>query len=211
MKNLRINTQIIPALVPLEPRRMLAGNVTAGLDEFEENLIITGDNKANQFIIVAGSSDTTVTGLNGTTINGGVNAVFDGLPDLAIDTANGDDEIEIVDLFSALTVKTGNGNDRVEITDDFYGPYSFDTFEIDTGNGNDAVELWNLSAFDDINIRMGNGDDYLRLLGTIQVLGSGTVDMGKGADTIDEKFLFEYVSFEPLVVIGNETVLPPLI
>ena len=59
-----------PALQSLESRRMLAGNVTAALDEFGETLVITGDNKANQFIVVAGSNDTTVTGLNGTKVNG---------------------------------------------------------------------------------------------------------------------------------------------
>jgi hypothetical protein len=190
---------------------MLAGNVTVTLDEFYEVLSITGDNKANQFIIVAGAGDTTVTGLDGTTINGVAEAYFDDFYDLEIDTGNGDDEVEVVDMISALSVKTGNGNDTVLITEDEFFPIAFDYFDIDTGNGNDRVELWNLNTlFCDMNITMGKGDDYLRMLGTIQVLGAGTIDMGKGDDTIDEKFLFDYVSFEPLVVIGNETVLPPL-
>jgi hypothetical protein len=218
MKNPRTNTQNIPALVPLERRRLFAGNVTAVWTDdgsFDGLLTITGDNKANQFIVSASGIDTTVTGLNGTKINGGTAiATFDFYPNLVIDTGNGDDEVEVLDMFSALSVKTGNGNDRVAITEADALPLAFDHFDIDTGNGNDRVELTDLTCFEcDMNIKMGNGDDSLKLVGTIALTGIfgtagiGTVNMGNGHDTIDETSLVDYVAPDPLVVIGNETLL----
>ena len=218
MKHTRRNTRGIPAILSLEPRRLLAGNVTVVWSDdgsFDGLLTITGDNKANQFIVSA-AEDTVVTGLNGTKINGGTEPVtIDFYPNLAIETGNGDDEVEVLDLFSALSVKTGNGNDIVKITEDgFFLPLAFDYFDIDTGNGNDRVELDDLICVEcDMNIRMGNGDDYVKMSGTIGMLGFfgapgiGTIDMGRGADTIDQTFLVEYVAPDPLVIRGNETLL----
>jgi len=199
----------------LESRRMFAGNITVTYDPdagFYGTLSITGDSSANQFIIVAGSNDTTIRGLDGTTVNGFSGGSINTLPDLVIDTGNGDDEVEIVDLFSNLSVRAGNGNDTVKITDDRSIVLAFDYFDIDTGNGDDYVEVWNLNTFDaDLNILTGNGNDTLRLLGNIEVRGDATIDMGNGSDTIDEKFLFDFFATGTTLILGNETVVPPLI
>jgi len=215
MNSTRKSVRGIPALQSLEPRRMLAGNVTVTYDPdtgFYGTLSITGDNKANQFIIAVGSRDTTIRGLNGTTVNGFSGGSINTLPDLVIDTGNGDDDVEIVDPFSAITVRTGNGNDRVKIADDASFIILFDTFDIDTGNGDDHVEIWNVNTFDaDMNIRMGNGNDTLRLLGSLEIRGDALIDMGQGSDTIDEKFLFDFDATGTITIVNNETVLPPLI
>jgi hypothetical protein len=217
MKNDGKNARGIVAMVSLEPRRMLAGNVTVVWSDdgsFDGLLTITGDNKSNQFIVSV-EDVTTITGLNGTKINGGSSAAFDFFPNLAIDTGNGDDEVEVVGLFSALSARTGNGNDIVKITEsDFVATFAFDQFEIDTGNGNDYVLLESLTCFEcDLHIRMGNGNDTVKLEGTILMqgifadAGTGTIDMGRGSDTIDATLFVAYIAPDPLVVIGNETVL----
>ena len=170
----------------LETRRLLAGNVTAGLDGGGV-LVIKGDNKANDFQVIAGFSDTTVVGLNGTTINGGASANFGGFPNLKIDTGNGDDKVDLIDIYGFIgqdaSITTGNGSDTVIIR-----PASFDSsveiLSIDTGNGDDFVDIAD-SAFLDANVKLGNGNDTIKFSGDIGFFGTVVFDGGHGSDTID--------------------------
>jgi hypothetical protein len=181
------NTKLRQAMLEsLENRRLLAGNVTAAL--VGGTLVITGDNKANDFQVIAGFSDTTVVGLNGTRINGNGPAVFGGFPDLRIDTGNGDDKVDLIDIYGFggqdANVATGNGQDTVIIRA-LAIDSSIGTLNIDTGNGDDLVDISN-TTLGDANIRLGNGDDTLKLSGDIVFVGTVVADGGHGNDTLDQ-------------------------
>lgn len=59
-----------PRYQPLEPRKMLAGDITAAVANGQ--LMITGDAEANEVMIIGnGDGSARVVGVDGTTINGG--------------------------------------------------------------------------------------------------------------------------------------------
>ena len=216
----------------LETRRFLAGNVTAALDT-SGVLIVTGDNKANQFEVSTdpGPDRTEVTPLGDTRINGGTApVVFAGFPDVVIATGNGDDFVRLRDFtIQDVDVSTGSGNDVVVGDIDDFGGNIFNDLSIDTGNGDDSVTLTEKTQILDLSINTGNGDDAVSLLddtvvfgnlsiqtgngadeiaatGQFVVLGTATFDGGHGHDTLDESGITFFAFGSPPDIIAIETV-----
>ncbi len=160
----------------LEPRAMLAGDVTA--TAVDGLLIIEGDMEGNQLrlrsgenpgeIVVAGFPD------SGTTINGQTGPqLFPGVRAVATDLGAGDDVIVLDEARVAANVfiRTGVGDDRVVLgrpdasvppTD---GPAVVigGALSIMTGPGNDVVSAVDLAVADFVAIQTGQGDDVVRL------------------------------------------------
>lgn len=186
----------------LEPRVLLAGDVTVFVDaNFTLNII--GDAADNQVQIIGGrNSSAQVLGLNGTTINGNASA-FDsgfGLRGLQAQMNGGNDELDLhagrfsfvaqldgngggdsirarnSNLFG-LHVRGGEGNDLVQIENVF----AVQSSNITTGEGRDVIAIYNHAAGDDIIIRAGEGDDTLAVdrMGMFDQLDA---EMGQGND-----------------------------
>jgi hypothetical protein len=175
----------------LENRRLMSGNVsvtfTGGL------LSIIGDNKANQIDVEGGTnlSGVTVTGFNGTTVNGQPSVFTNtGLPpDTRISLGNGDDVVVVhpasgvTPTVAKLDIDTANGNDVVALVGNNAPNLNF-SVNVNTGNGDDIVVLQDVISFTDLNVSLGNGDDLLALDGGVQALGNIKVDGGRGNDTL---------------------------
>ena len=176
-------------LEPMEQRRLLSGNVTASIDG-SGTLVVKGDNKSNDVIVIAGAGDTLVVGKPGTTVNGGTaGADFPGFPNISVNTGNGDDTVELDDLNGQnASVDTGNGEDQVLVQTIFFpGQSSVNNLNIDTGNGNDAVtfNFNGQSVIGNANIDLGNGSDKLTVLGNIAIGGDAHIHGGNGPYTLD--------------------------
>jgi hypothetical protein len=128
---------------PLEPRRLLAGDVAATFDSGA--LALAGDAVGNQLLISAGASpgELLITGQNGTTINGTHQQIFSGVTD--------------------FTATLGDGDDRLELT----AALENTSFSLDGGAGNDILKLSgaNLTSGDNY-IYGGSGDDTITLVNT---------------------------------------------
>ncbi|MGI9517150.1 MAG: FKBP-type peptidyl-prolyl cis-trans isomerase [Pirellulaceae bacterium] len=167
----------------LEPRQMLAGDVTVVVDMGQ--LIITGDGEANQ-IEVTGTrrGSATVTGLNGTTINGSdspFRALTPGLRGAEIDLGGGDDEATIrgARLMQGMTVDGGAGNDGIFVDNSSLRG----NLQIDAGEGNNVVEIDRVFVVGNSEIRSGGGNDFVSILAHA-VIGSLTIDTGAGSDVL---------------------------
>ena len=170
-----------PSYQTLEFRKLLAGDVTVALSG--SNLTVLGDGDANQIEIV-GRADgvAVVTGLDGTTINGGTTAFLTeaDVNSAQIQLEGGDDELTIRGLVldNSLTVRTGDGNDTTDIQfSDFGG------FEVSGNDGNDVLEFDNVFSRRSIIIRGGDGDDTVAI-GAMAANDNGLIDTGSGDDRL---------------------------
>jgi hypothetical protein len=165
------------AFQQLEDRSLMTGNVTVAVQN--HTLIVTGDNHANDIQIEqSASGQFTITGLNGTTINGHTTPMsFTGVTkDVKIDLKDGSDKVRMggvdglnfpaVNIQGNLSIKTGNGNDHVAINANIKG-----NLDIDAGSGNDTVEL--------LGVKVGSAGGNQNA--TVQ-MGSSA---GNGFDTLD--------------------------
>jgi hypothetical protein len=126
----------------LERRNLLAGDVAVAVDDGD--LLITGDDADNQIMIVqTGDEEYTVTGLDGTLINGEDEYVAEGVDDdVHIEMGDGDDAVEIVET---------------EVPDDL---------NVSLGSGDDALSVQLVTVNDDMEVDGGGGDDAVRVAGT---------------------------------------------
>lgn len=107
----------------LEPKRLLAGDVMASLDG--NVLEILGDAEGNEIVISAALDEQgeviadsfIVTGLDGTTVNGGPDATFADVTHIQVDLGEGDDLVQLTDAVvqGNVHVETGAGADQVWI------------------------------------------------------------------------------------------------
>ena len=174
----------------LEGRRLLSGNVAVTYDPATNTVNVLGDNKSND-ILVSGNivKGYTVTGQNGTTVNGGASAHVDptGGQRANFDVAlgNGDDAVEFND-FAALgvDVNTANGDDAVKL----FNVTVFNGLDINTGNGEDAVSLDFVDIHQGLNIDTGNGEDSVTFgnsfTGVTVFDGDAHVSGGRGEDVL---------------------------
>ncbi len=162
----------------LEPRTMLAGNVTASVRG--GTLFVRGDSDDNQIGIVQLDSDTyAVVGVVGTSVNGDVDGIFvtdRPVTNITVDLGNGDDLL-------------GVGNDPQAIVDTRFD-FSFD-FTAALGDP-DAVAAAVQAELDAVGapatfelpgnlvVRMGNGIDGVAVIGDIG--RSVVVDLGNGSN-----------------------------
>ena len=180
MINSRKSTPL-PTYQILEPRKLLAGDVTVTVDG--SALRVIGDSDANQIqIIGAPDGSAIVSGLDGTTINGG-SAEFSADADLRtaqIQLGDGNDEVEIRGLVlrNALTVRTGNGNDSSDIQH-----INVRGIELSAEDGNDVLQLDNVFSRSSIVIQGGDGDDIVAI-GAMAAVGDGVINTGNGNDSL---------------------------
>jgi len=165
----------------LEPRKMLAGDVTATVND--GLLQIIGDAEGNE-IIVAGRPDGTATvfPVGDTTINGSTDpfVVSTTLEDVDVRLNEGDDNATIQGLVlsRSLRVRTGAGDDTT-----FVHHIEVQRFEQFAGDGNDQLEFNNVYSLGSIQISGENNDDIVSI--TNMASGTNTTLLtGNGADTV---------------------------
>jgi hypothetical protein len=167
-----------------EDRRLLA--VTTSLSG--GTLTITGDGDADDIAIVGTTGgEITVTGRNGTSVDGVINgsAVVPGVTaDLLADFGDGDNVINVDNVFLAgrLDLDTGDGNDRV-----VFGATGVVTSggicSVNTSDGNDSFRAEDYKVFiaDQLTVHVGRGNDFASLVGasaitSVEVSGGGFED-----------------------------------
>jgi hypothetical protein len=200
------------ALLPLAPLVLAANALASGGVQAvvtEGVLDVAGDDEANVLRIAAASEPgaVIVSGLEGTTVNGGGDPVaLADVGSLRIVGAAGDDRIELLqlDLPGKLLVKLGRGHDilvlqevrvgrraRIEGSADrddvvIRGFSRFrDRLVVATGKGPDAVTLTNVSLARGLRIDTGSGRDAV--LVQFSVLDPGDemlVRSGNGEDDV---------------------------
>lgn len=152
----------------LEPREVMAGNVSASIAG--GNVVLSGDPLGNQVTIARNSpTSITITGIN-TTINGGNKPItFNGFQrDLTVNLNAGNDIVRFVNssdsvfqVLGNLTVKTGDGADQVHFAQVSVGG----KLSVDTGAGNDRVSTstgsgtWGLEVASAASILAASGKD----------------------------------------------------
>ena len=167
----------------LSASALAAGDVQITVDLTTNELRATGDGSGNEISIAEGSSlgTYTVTGLNGTTVNGAASDDFDGIRGFVINLAQGNDRVVMsptlvrgnlriilgegadtvsldgVRVHGRTAIRGGPGSDRV-VTD---GNCVFRSFLFIGASENDTVEVRNSAFLDRFRIDLGFGDDDL--------------------------------------------------
>ena len=199
----KVTAQRRLALEPLERRWMMAGDVTAAV--VNGNLQIHSDDLADKITVTQLSpGEFTVTGVGGTTINGGTTP-FDATGvtnNVAIKMGNGDDSVLVQNAScqGSLSIKAGNGNDTVDLFDSQVTK----SVSICTGTGNDDIHLGEapvavtssaattapspttltgITVGDYLRIKTGDGNDNVSL-GDTSVGDSAYIRTGNGKDHV---------------------------
>lgn len=179
----------------LEDRRFMAGDVAAALSG--QDLLIDGDNIGNEIRIVqVASGNVTVTGLNGTTINGlpSVTFINPNLIKSEIRMNDGADRVVIsgvpgLAVTNDLNVELGAGDDILNAANTRIGA----NFSVKGESGIDRVTASNLQVGTDMNVDTG-------LDRGIVSISNSTIDgaLGLVADAGNDT-----VTFSGLTVGGN--------
>lgn len=172
------NLQLRCSYQLLEPRQMLAGDVSVAMDG--TTLIIQGDNLANELTISSIDGSIVVSGVE-TTVNGA--ADFDAgsfVKDVDIRMGAGNDQLVLssLNVQGSLTVFGDSGADRFELNDTI-ARY----IHIDAGAGNDTLDVVEAGSLKSVYFHLGAGDDVV----SISSLITGRnfrVFAGDGSDTI---------------------------
>ena len=133
----------------LEPRRLLAGDVTV-----VENghLYIRGDGADNQFEIVVKDDELQIVGLNGTTINRQDSFVVSG----ATVTDSG------VTFEGGLRAHLGPGHDELSLRDVQFESISL----VYGGTGDDSIDVVDSAFLEDVLVQTYDGDDSIAATGS---------------------------------------------
>jgi hypothetical protein len=156
-------------------------------------LTVTGDAAADDVAIfgTANPGEITVTGRNGTTINGTPNGsvTIPGVTaDLVLSLGDGDNAVRIDNVFAAgdISITTGTGHDRVTIGANNPVSPAGDLL-ISTGGGNDVVEedttIYNTFVVGLNQILTGDGSDSISLYGA-SALGGFYISSGAHNDNV---------------------------
>lgn len=152
------------ALEALESRTLLAGNVTATIND--GNLTLTGDDEANSVEVSVVDGDIVVTGLDDTTVNDSTDAFVA----VAGDTT----------LSGNLTSLLGGGNDTLRIT----GPLMVDgTTSVSDSSGVTQVGITDATLDGNVNISTGPAADAISITGST-LNSSLTVNAGAGDNQV---------------------------
>lgn len=168
----------VAAVESLETRALLS-NVTVSFKGGD--LIVKGDHQSNDIRVTSTpGSGTSVTGHNGTTVNGGssfmsYNAIDD---DLRLSMGGGNNHVVVTaDLPGTLQFKSSHGNDQFGV---LYGTYG--SISAKTSGGNDMVVIVPQNVNGSVNVNTGHGNDGVGIAGSIS--GSLTVNSGHGRDGV---------------------------
>lgn len=162
------NARFRPAVTALEPRENPSGNVTARV--LDGSLVVTGDAADNAIVVTqAAPEQFTVTGTDGTTVNGGAAAVtVSGVRRDVRITLNG----------GADTVRLGTGSASVITV--------ARSLEIDGGTGDNTVEApAGLTVGRDVRVTNRAGNDTTTFTGRLAVGGDVVVSNGDGDATTE--------------------------
>jgi len=176
----------------LEQRRLLAGSVAASLNGAGD-LVLTGDNAANNVVVTASATGYSVTG-TGTSIKSSIAGavaiaggffVPDETRDLSISLGKGDDSVTIAGVLgdSDVTILTAQGNDDVILAE---GSSNAGSIDIDTGQGSDEVKLDSFEFFEStLAVKLGQGSDRVSVArNSFLILSAATIDGGNGGDAL---------------------------
>jgi hypothetical protein len=143
----------------LEARDNPAGNVSAVLSNGA--IYLTGDALGNELSIAPNAAgELTITGLNGTTVNGQESI-----------------SVRAGAQVSYISARLGDGNDSISISN----VTTSSGIAVDGGNGNDAVTLSNVST-GSVSVGGGAGDDSVTF-NTVSASFGVKVMGGTGTDT----------------------------
>lgn len=149
----------------LEPRKMLAGDV--GVSLADGALTFTGSFGADSVQIVQEGDSVAISGLDGTTINGGSGpfVVESGAQDLSYRGAlrGGDDAVTIqgLDTSGSVRIFGANGNDTIDVQDSQVDG----VFAAFGGRGNDDISISDVEVGRVQVLNGGTGGDTLTLAG----------------------------------------------
>ena len=201
-RRIRNATRLV--LESLEPRWLMAGNVTAylALDNWgsESVLVVEGDSQSNAIRVVEDTpGQARIEGLDGTTVNGmAADEVFSSLETFSlaiVDLGNGHDTLtyelggEFAGLpFHATNIYTGTGTDTVTVLAKEMTGYT----AIDTGPGNDNVtfDMAAGSLIGTLHLKTGTGDDSVFVRANTEgppptLFGSfARIETNQGNDTV---------------------------
>lgn len=158
-------------LESLENRKLMAGDVAVALEG--QLLTLRGDNLSNQVVVAQNAAGTvTISGQNGTTINGlpSLRLINPQLNALEIRMEDGDDSVTLrgVNVANDIFAQLGAGNDQI-ITPATTPVTIGANASIEGGAGNDIVRLGGMTVRENLSIQ---GD-----IGALTVaLSAGAVD-----------------------------------
>jgi hypothetical protein len=172
-------------LEPLEPRILLDGDVTVTFVGSTRTGVITGDSLDNDIEVVQVTEDVfQVTGLSGTTLNGGTDPlVIPGkVKHLKIRMGDGDDFVDatFIKLRRKGNIDMGAGNDILTVT----GPVDRH-LTIKGGSGDDDIGVSGVTVARDLTINAGDGVDMVVVWDSSA--GSTTINGGDGDDSLSVK------------------------
>lgn len=189
-KSTRINYQT------LEDRRLLAGDVRVATSQGA--FYIRGDGASNQVEVVKSlhSSDITVRGLEGTTINGQTEILLTGpaarvIKGFRASMGPGDDFIRFEDTYAEgrTVVYGGIGNDSIG----FYRATVSD-ITVQTYTGDDAISIDKLIVNGDFRVYALEGNDTVGISG-LRAFGQNTIATHGGDDLVSIENSAIYRSF----------------
>lgn len=199
----RTNTFGGLTLQSLEARENPSGNVTATL--IGGQLKIDGDDLGNDIRIVQNATSVTVTGRNGTTVNGFTSVRFGAtsLEKAEIKMNGGNDILAIARLVTSgdQVIELGDGNDRTNLTGDVTGTL----VAIIGGAGDDTVNGTNLTSGGDMSFQLEDGVGRVNLK-TATLLKNLTISTKDAADVISATGLSVGEDLLIETAVGNDRV-----
>lgn len=195
------------AVIAMESRTLLAGNVTA--EVVDGVLNIQGDDDANEIQVRETVDGVIVLGLNGTTINGESDPFIAFESDLEahgsinIELNAGDDNVQVegFDLHGSLIVRGGRGDDRLGIT-----AMTIDQRVTFIGGAGDDILYAEGSEFTHLGAWMGEGDDLVALVDS-EITGSLLMTARRGDDRLSLDNTIVERRMTALMNRGNDDVL----
>jgi len=179
----------------LEPKRLLAGDVTVFDDPESGTVFIRGDAEANEIEIrsTPNVAEVVIRGLNGTLVNGqeevsidatrntGVNRFQNTIGGLGLNLGPGDDSLFVRDLIveNRLVAYGGPGDDDYG----FYNVISNDDFIVQTFTGNDNISLDTSQSQDRLVVFPLEGDNTVGF-DNVFVRNQTLIRAQSGSDTI---------------------------
>jgi hypothetical protein len=178
----QLRKRFYPSFDCLESRTVLAGNVT--ISSSNGILSILGDAAANDIRVQSTAPGSiTITGLNGTTLNGGAGplTITNFNKNLSIRLNDGDDSVELIGLHvnKQANIDLGAGNNTLQISNTTFEK----EFTIRSGDGNDAISLTNVTLDKEFLLFTNGGADTVTLSGVTGLKGE-QIQTGAGADNI---------------------------
>lgn len=182
-------------LESLDDRALPSGNVVVAADG-SGIVQVLGDNKSNEIEVrFQGFDQLTITGLNGTMINGSAapwTQPSDFVPyGMSIQMGDGHDIVRIVEdgylwhYMEYLDIDTGNGRDAVSISSTVpaSGAFYFTNIYVYTGADNDRVSINNLDA-EYLHVSTSGGSDTVEFSGHVNIGVYGGISLGSGNDIL---------------------------